>query len=74
MELQGIVTGLIGASGDALACLRRNLSCGNPGVEVKAAMALLNAGPQYDTHRASTEELAELQTKLAAIEAAAKGS
>jgi len=49
------------ASGEAVATLRRNLNCGNPAVEVRAASEILAQAAQW-------QELHDLGDRVAALE------
>jgi hypothetical protein len=65
--VESAVARLQQASGEAVACLRRNLSCGRPSVEVRAAEAILDAAVRG-------VELMDQETRLAAVERQLKES
>jgi len=50
------------AAGEAVACLRRNLTCGRPGVEVRAATTILE-------QVLGTSDRADLEARLRRLEA-----
>ncbi|MFN2513842.1 MAG: transposase family protein [Pyrinomonadaceae bacterium] len=56
---------LQGASTEAVSCLRRNLSCGNPSAEVHAARTILD-------YTLKARELFNLKNRIALLEAALK--
>ena len=63
--VEGAITQLQQATRAAVRTLRRNLRCGNPGVEVKASQVILDQAVK-------AVELLDLEERLAALERAAK--
>lgn len=61
-RLQSALDELQSASLDAVRCLRRNLDCGVPSVEVRAAATILDLGLR-------ATELLDLEERLATMEA-----
>ena len=61
----GALGSLQGASTEAVNCLRRNLSCGNPSAEVHAARTILD-------YTLRARELFDLENRIALLEAALK--
>jgi hypothetical protein len=61
------VSSLAGLSGDAHDALRRNLTCGVPAVEVRAAVEVREGMIRGDEHLAATGELQELREDVAAL-------
>ena len=59
--MDGVVTRLQQAAALAVDALERNLSCGKPGCEIQAAVAVLD-------HAAKGLELADLTERLEAVE------
>jgi hypothetical protein len=60
--VDGTVAALQQPAGDAVACQRRNLTCGQAGVEVRAATAILE-------QVLSTADRADLEARLRRLEA-----
>lgn len=60
--LAGAIGVLPAAAGDAVATLLRNLTCGQPGVEVRAASVILETAGKW-------HELVDLEQRLAMLEA-----
>ncbi len=56
---------LQGASTEAVDCLRRNLSCGNPNAEVGAARTILDFTMRAKELIHLTEQLNDLERRLA---------
>jgi hypothetical protein len=61
----GALGSLHGATTEAVNCLRRNLSCGNPSAEVHAARTILD-------YTLRARELFDLENRIALLEAALK--
>jgi len=61
----GALGSLHGATTEAVTCLRRNLSCGNPSAEVHAARTILD-------YTLRARELFDLENRIALLEAALK--
>jgi hypothetical protein len=61
----GALGSLHGATTEAVNCLRRNLSCGNPSAEVHAARTILD-------YTLRARELFDLEDRIALLEAALK--
>jgi hypothetical protein len=61
----GALGSLHGATTEAVNCLRRNLSCGNPSAEVQAARTILD-------YALRARELFDLENRIAVLEAALK--
>lgn len=61
----GALGSLHGATTEAVDCLRRNLSCGNPSAEVQAARTILD-------YTLKARELFDLENRIALLEAALK--
>jgi hypothetical protein len=59
--VEAAVSQLQNATGEAVDCLTRNLHCGMPSTEVRAASVILD-------HALKAVELYELETRLAALE------
>lgn len=60
--VDGTIATLQQAAGEAVACLRRNLNCGRPGVEVRAATTILE-------QVLGTADRADLEARLRRLEA-----
>ncbi len=59
--VEGAISQLQDATTEAVDCLKRNLSCGTPSTEVRAASVILD-------HALKAVEVYELETRLAALE------
>ncbi|MBY0512873.1 MAG: hypothetical protein K2P78_03060 [Gemmataceae bacterium] len=62
--VQHTTTVLAGATGEALAAIRRAMTCGNPGTELKAGVAWLDHCLRWEAARVEREELAELKQQV----------
>lgn len=65
--LTQVIGGLVSATADALTALRRNLTCGQPGAEVRAAVALIDAAVRGEEMLLALGQLAEMREQVAAL-------
>ena len=65
--LTQVIGGLVCATTDALTTLRRNLTCGQPGAEVRAAVALIDAAVKGEEMLLALGELAQLREQVAQL-------
>ncbi|MBM3982669.1 MAG: hypothetical protein FJ304_20840 [Planctomycetes bacterium] len=70
--LNQVVGAMVSATSDALATLKRNLTCGQPGPEVRAAVALVELTLRGEEHLLALGELSELREQVAALMEQAK--
>jgi len=70
--LEQVIGTLVSATSDALLTLRRNLTCGQPGAEVRAAVALIDAALRGEEMLLTLGELAEMRQQVTELLAAQK--
>jgi hypothetical protein len=71
--LERTINGVVRATAQALATLEKNLGCGTPGVEVRAAVALLDQAREGVTLFDLAAEVEALKDWRARVEAQPKG-
>ena len=70
--LDQVIGAMVSATTDALATLKRNLTCGQPGAEVRAAVALVELALRGEQHLLELGELAVLREQVTQLSAQQK--